>query len=131
MYASLLHVKLLRALKNLTILYGKCLKNAKTKLIIGYKKHSKVQSLFNGQNLKLNLYNFYFIYQHVKISRLTAWLELYFLNCSEELGSLALCEKPLKKWHQEFASPSWNYLTLPCLSLSILILNILILQNKF
>ena len=43
---------------------------------IGYKKHYKVQSLFNGKNPKLNLHNFNFVHQHVKIPRWTTWLDL-------------------------------------------------------
>ena len=43
----------------------------------------------------------------------------------------ALCEKPLKKWLLEFASPSGDYLTFLCFSLSLFIVNLLILQNTF
>ena len=43
----------------------------------------------------------------------------------------ALCEKPLTKWHLEFASPSGDYSTLLCLSLSFLIFIPLIPQNTF
>ena len=43
----------------------------------------------------------------------------------------ALCEKPLKKWHLDFASPWGDYSTFLCLSLSFLIVNPLILQNTF
>ena len=43
----------------------------------------------------------------------------------------ALCEKPLKKLNLEFVSPSGDYLTFLCLSLSFLIINPLIFQNTF
>ena len=39
-------------------------------------KALKVQSLFNGENPKLNLHNLNFVHQHVKIPRLTTWLDL-------------------------------------------------------
>ena len=47
------------------------------------------------------------------------------------LFATALCEKPLKKWHLELSSPSGDYSTFLCLSLSFLIVNPLILQNTF
>ena len=43
----------------------------------------------------------------------------------------ALCEKPLNKWHLEFASPSGDYSNCLCLSLPFLIVNLLFLQNTF
>ena len=42
---------------------------------------------------------------------------------SEIYATIALCEKPLKKWNLEFASPSGDYLTFLCLSLLFLIVN--------
>ena len=45
--------------------------------------------------------------------------------------TIALWEKTLKKWHLEFASPSGDYSTFLCLTLSFLIINPLILQNTF
>ena len=51
--------------------------------------------------------------------------------CLMALPHSALCEKPLKKWNLEFASPSGDYLTFLCLLLSFLLVNPLILQNTF
>ena len=43
----------------------------------------------------------------------------------------ALCEKPLEKWHFEFASPSGDFQTFLCLLLSFLILYPLVIPNTF
>ena len=45
--------------------------------------------------------------------------------------SIALCERPFKKWHLEFASPLGDYLTFLCLLLSFLIVIPLIYHNTF
>ena len=52
-------------------------------------------------------------------------------GCSTITSVAAQCEKPLKKWHLEFASPSGDYSTFLCHLLSFLIVYPLILQNTF
>ena len=58
-------------------------------------------------------------------------LELLSITLANKHMSTAQYEKPLKKWQLEFASPSGDYSTFLCLSLSFLIVNPLILQNTF
>ena len=51
--------------------------------------------------------------------------------CMVPVWHSAMCEKPLKKWNLELASPSEDYSIFLCLSLKFLIVNPLILQNTF
>ena len=57
--------------------------------------------------------------------------ELYSPLGPEYSSPNAVCEKPLKKWNLDLASPSGDYLTFLCLLLLFLIVNPLILQNTF
>ena len=54
---------------------------------IGYRKHFKIQSLFNGKNPKENLNKYIFFNKHVKIARLTPLLDLYFCNQETVMNS--------------------------------------------
>ena len=78
--------------------------NHHKKFTIGYKKHSKVQSFFNGKNPILNLHNFIFLpaCEDTKIDSLVGII--FFVIKKKTV--FALCKKTLNTWHHEFANPS-------------------------